>query len=276
MAMTVRTNSTALRAMQTLNNTQNHLGGTLERISSGARVNRAADDAAGMGVASNLRTQVSSTRQAMRNANDGISVIQTAEGAATAVTDILDRMRELAVQSSSETLDDGERAYIQDEYGQLAGEVDRIANVTEFNGLALSDGTNATVDVQVGINNDTDSRLTITLGDLTGATLGVDTASISMASSTGAQAAIDAIDTALDTVNAYRSDLGSVQNRIETSLGNAATYMENLASAEGSIMDADFAYETAEMTKMQIMQQSGVAALAQAKGISQGVVSLLQ
>jgi flagellin len=276
MAFTVRTNNTALRAMNDLNSTQSKLGGTLERVSSGMRVNRAADDAAGLGVATNLRTQISSTRQAMRNGNDGISVIQTAEGAATSVVDILDRMRELAVQSSSETLADDERAYIQDEFTQLTAEVDRISAVTEFNGLQLADGTNATLDVQVGIQNNADSRITITLGDLTAATLGVDAGTVDMSTAADAQLAIDSIDSALDTVNSYRSDLGSVQNRIDNALNNAATYTESLSSAEGAIMDADYAYETAEMTKQQIMQQSGIAAMAQAKGIAQSVTSLLQ
>lgn len=276
MAFTVRTNSTALRAMNDLNSTQSKLGGTLERVSSGMRVNRAADDAAGLGVATNLRTQISSTRQAMRNSNDGISVIQTAEGAATSVVDILDRMRELAVQSSSETLADDERAYIQDEFTQLTAEVDRISAVTEFNGLALADGTNATLDVQVGSQNNADSRITITLGNLAAATLGVDGLSVDMSTSAGAQTAIDSIDAALDTVNSYRSDLGSVQNRLDNALNNASTYTESLSSAEGAIMDADYAFETAEMTKQQIMQQSGIAAMAQAKGIVQSVTSLLQ
>lgn len=276
MAFAVRTNNTALRAMNDLNSTHSKLGGTLERVSSGMRVNRAADDAAGLGVATNLRTQISSTRQAMRNSNDGISVIQTAEGAATSVVDMLDRMRELAVQSSSETLADDERAYIQDEFTQLTAEVDRISAVTEFNGLQLADGTNATLDVQVGIQNNADSRITITLGDLTATTLGVDALSVDMSTAAGAQTAIDSIDTALDTVNSYRSDLGSVQNRIDNALNNAATYTESLSSAEGSIMDADYAYETAEMTKQQIMQQSGIAAMAQAKGIVQSVTALLQ
>jgi flagellin len=276
MALTVRTNNVALRAMHDLNATQSKLGGTLERVSSGMRVNRAADDAAGLGVATNLRTHISSTRQAMRNANDGISVVQTAEGAAGSVIDILDRMRELAVQSSSETLADDERAYIQDEFTQLTAEVDRIANVTEFNGVQLADGSTATLDVQVGIQNNADSRITITLGDLSAATLGVDALSVDMSTSAGGQSAIDAIDTALDTVNAYRSDLGAVQNRIDNALTNAATYVENLSAAEGAIMDADYAFETAEMTKQQIMQQSGIASMAQAKGIAQSVTSLLQ
>ena len=152
MALTVNTNMSALRAANTLNNTQGALSQTLARVSSGLRVNSAGDDAAGAAVAVNLATQARSGRQAIRNANDGISVIQTAESASKEVLNILDRMRELAVQSSSETLQDGERAYIDAEFHQLSDEVERIAQSTEFNDILLSDGTNSTLSVQVGVD----------------------------------------------------------------------------------------------------------------------------
>jgi Flagellin and related hook-associated proteins len=185
-------------------------------------------------------------------------------------------MRELAVQSSSETLDDGERSFIDDEFQELAGEVSRIANVTEFNGVSLAaGGTTTQLDVQVGIQNDATSRITIDLGDLRATTLGVAAADISLATVTSAQAAIDAIDTALDSVNSYRSDFGAVQNRLDSALNNSQVYTEALASAASSVMDADFATETSELTKLQIMQQAGVASLAQAKNINQSVISLL-
>lgn len=274
MAMSVRTNVASLMAAGNLAQTNKALSTTLSRISSGLRVNSAADDAAGLGVATNLETDAKSTSQAMRNANDGISIIQTAESASNEVVDILQRMRELAVQSSSETLDDDERSYLADEYDELNDEIARIANVTEFNGIDLADGTTSTVDVQVGIQNNTSSRITIELGDLTTTTLGL-TSSVTLASVTGAQAAIDTIDTALDSVNGFRSDLGSVQNRLDSAINNSQAYLEALSSAQSAIQDADFAHETSEMTKMQIMQQAGVAALAQAKNMNQSVISLL-
>ena len=274
MAMSVRTNVASLMAAGNLAQTNKALSMTLSRISSGLRVNSAADDAAGLGVATNLETDAKSTSQAMRNANDGISIIQTAESASNEVVDILQRMRELAVQSSSETLDDDERSYLADEYDELNDEIARIANVTEFNGIDLADGTTSTVDVQVGIQNNTSSRITIELGDLTTTTLGL-TSSVTLASVTGAQAAIDTIDTALDSVNGFRSDLGSVQNRLDSAINNSQAYLEALSSAQSAIQDADFAHETSEMTKMQIMQQAGVAALAQAKNMNQSVISLL-
>ncbi len=275
MALVVNTNTASLNAITNLNRTTRDLEGSYGRISSGLRIARAADDAAGLGVAESLESQSVSGRQAMRNTNDGISVLQTAEGATDEVSDLLVRMRELAVQSSSETLADDERAYIQTEYEQLSSEIDRIASSTTFNGLALADGTNTNLDVQVGINNSADDRITIILGDLTASTLGVDTAAVDLSSVTGAQAAIDVFDTALDSVSDIRSNLGAVQNRLDSALQNMETYVENLESAESQIRDADFAYETAELARNQILQQAGVSVLAQAKNMNQGVLNLL-
>ncbi len=275
MALVVNTNTASLNAINNLNRTTRNLTGSYGRISSGMRIARAADDAAGLGVAESLESQSVSGRQAMRNTNDGISVIQTAEGATNEVSDILIRMRELAVQSSSETLADDERAYIQTEFEQLSDEIDRIASSTTFNGLALADGSNTTLDVQVGINNSADDRITITLGDLTASSLGVDTGSADLSTVTGAQAAIDIFDTALDSVSTIRSDFGAVQNRLDSALSNMETYVENLEGAESQIRDADFAFETAELAKQQILQQAGVSVLAQAKNMNQGVLNLL-
>jgi flagellin len=275
MALVVNTNTASLNAINNLNQTTRDLQGTYGRISSGMRIARAADDAAGLGVAESLESQSVSGRQAMRNTNDGISVIQTAEGATDEVSNILVRMRELAVQSSSETLNDDERAYIQTEFEQLSDEIDRIAASTTFNGTALADGTNTSLDVQVGINNSADDRITITLGDLTASTLGVDTGSVDLSTAAGAQAAIDVFDTALDSVSEIRSDYGAVQNRLDSALANMETYVENLEGAESQIRDADFAYETAELARNQILQQAGVSVLAQAKNMNQGVLNLL-
>ena len=273
MALTVRTNLSAMNSYHSLNATQSALSDTLGRISTGLRVVRAADDAAGLGVATNLGAQANSLEQAMRNANDGVSIIQTAEGAANETTNILVRMRELAVQSSSETLANSERAYINDEFVQLRDEVNRIASVTEFNGIQLTNGSTTTIAAQVGIDNNTTSRISINLGDLRTTVLGI--SSLDMSTVTGAQSAIDAIDTAISSVNGYRSNLGSVQNRLDSSLSNSTNYLENLTAAEGQIMDADFAVESTTMAKQQIMQQAGVAALAQAKNINQAVSQLL-
>ena len=275
MALTVNTNMSAIGAANTLNRTQNALSSTLARISSGMRVTKAADDAAGSAVATNLSTLARSGRQAIRNANDGVSVIQTAEAATKEVLNILDRMRELAVQSSSETLDDGERSYIDSEYDQLAEEIERIAQATEFNDIALTDGTSTSLTVQVGVDGGTESEIDITLGDLQATALGVDTTTIDLSSDTTSQTAIGLIDTAIDSANSIRADYGAVQNRLGSAMSNMTAYVENLTAAASQIMDADYAHETAEMTKLQVMQQAGVAALAQARSMNTSVVSLL-
>jgi len=278
MSMTVRTNVSAIQAAGVLGKTNKSLSKSLLKISSGLRINSAADDAAGLGVKTNLQTSAISVRQAMRNTNDGISIIQTAESAANEITDILQRVRELAVQSASETLQDTERSYIDDEYQQLISEIDRIAASTEFNGIALADGTNTTsgIAVQVGItSNTTNSRITIELGDLTSST-GLGLSAVSLTSAASALSALDTIDTALNSVNSFRSNYGAVQNRLESSLDNAQAYVESLSAAQSQIGDLDFATETAELTKLQIIQQAGIASLAQAKNINQGVISLLQ
>jgi flagellin len=268
-----------MNALGNLNRTQRSLNSTFQNISSGLRVNNAADDAAGLAVAENLEAQQMSLRQAQRNTNDGISVIQTAEGATDEVADILKRMRELAVQSSSETLHNNERDYIQDEFQQLTAEVDRIADVTEFNGISLGNQVNGsaagTIEVQVGIHNSSDDRIGVGLGDLQATSLKVDTSNVNLANVESAQAALQTIDNAIDSVNKYRSDYGAVQNRLESALNSLETYTENVASSESRIRDADFAHETAEMSKFQVMQQAGVAILGQANGLSQGALRLI-
>ena len=273
MSLTVNTNLASIRAANSLNATQGKLSHSLARVSSGLRVTKAADDAAGSAVAHNLNTVARSGRQASRNANDGISVIQTAESATREVLNILDRLRELAVQSSSDTLDDDERAYIQAESNQLTDEIERIAQSSEFNGISLNNGDLTTMTVQVGVDGTSTSQIDITLGDLTESSLGVQ--ALILSTSTGARSAIGTVDIAIDAVNSVRAGYGAVQNRLDSSIRNMATYVESLSAASSQIMDTDYAHETAEMTKYQVMQQAGVAALSQAKTINQSVVSLL-
>ena len=275
MGLTVNTNLAAMSAANSLNSTQGQLSNTLARVSSGLRVTKAADDAAGSAVAMNLKTNARSGRQAIRNANDGISVIQTAESATKEVLNILDRMRELSVQSSSETLEDGERAYIDAEFHQLSDEVERIAQSSEFNDIQLSDGTNTTLAVQVGVDASSNSRVSITLGNLTTDNLSVETTDIDLTTASGSQTAITTIDAAIDSVNSIRASYGAVQNRLESSINNMGAYVESLSAAASQIQDADYAHETAEMTRLQVMQQAGVAALGQARGMNQSVLSLL-
>lgn len=275
MALIINHNSASASAMTQVSRNQRNLSQSFSRISSGLRITQAADDAAGLAMSENMDADTRSLRQAHRNTGDGISVVQTAEGATNEVSDILKRMRELAVQSSSDTLAATERGYVQEEFTALSSEVNRIANVTEFNGVALGNATGATLAVQVGIDATANSQISISLGDLRSTTLGVDAANMTLNTTVGAQAAITKLDAALDTVNSTRSGYGAVQNRLESAMNNLETYTENLASATSTIRDADFAYETAEMSKYQIMQQAGVSILGQANGMSAGALRLI-
>ncbi len=274
MALTVRTNTASTFALNSLNRTSRALQGSFERIASGKRIASGADDAAGLGVAENLAADAASATVAARNANDGISMIAIAEGSSSEVTSLLTRARELAIQASSDTLGSTERGYIQTEYAELAEEIDRIAATTEFNGKFLTDGSLTQVDVQVGIQSSTNDTITIDLGQLDGATLGI--TGVALSTVTAAQSALSTLDTAIDTVSGYRATLGSVENRLNSALNNLGTYEVNTTEAESRIRDADFGYETALLAQNQILQQAGVSVLSQANQINQGAVSLLQ
>lgn len=271
MSITVRTNIAAATAFNNVNRAGRGLTDTFARVSSGLRISKAADDAAGLAVAETLDAEARSARQAMRNTNDGISAVQIAEGATAEVGDILKRMRELAIQSSNETLSNTERGYIDGEFDELNGEITRIANNTEFNGIALTEGSNGTLDIQVGTGGTANDRVTVNFGNLT--SLGLGTAGLDTAAN--ARTAIGTIDNAIGTVNGYRSDYGAGQNRLESSLRTMENYALNITGAESRIRDADMAFETAEMTKYQVMQQAGIAALSQANGAQQAFLRLI-
>jgi len=278
MALTVRTNVGALNAIKTLNGTQNSLTKSLGRVSSGSRINRAGDDAAGLSVSSRMKSDNVSLKAAMRNTNDGISLIQTAEGGLTEVYNILTRMRELAVQGANDTYSSTDRNQIQIEFNQLRQEISRITADANFNRISVLASTKS-VKFQIGINNKTNNQFTITLSNVNvslGA-LSISTADVSIGKtdSKKARAAITKIDEALSSVNDRRARLGAFQNRLESSLNTAANYSQNLSAAASQISDVDYATESADLTKYQIMQQAGVAALGQAKAIPQSILSLL-
>jgi flagellin len=273
MALTVNTNTAATNALTNYHHTNRSLNNAFQRISSGLRITKAADDAAGLAVAENLDSQTRSLRQARRNTNDGISVIQTAEGATNEVANIVKRMRELAVEASSETLNSTERAYVQTEFTALKSEVNRIAQVTEFNGIKLTNSATS-IAVQVGAHNTANDRISINTINMTAAALGI-TGGVNLAVASTAQDALVHFDSAVDKLNTQRAGFGSVQNRLSSALNNLEVYTENLESAQSQIRDADFAHETAEMAKFQIMAQAGTAVLAQANQINQGAVRLL-
>ena len=276
MAIRINTNVESVFAQKHLARTQRSLRSTMEHLSSGLRLTRAADDAAGMGVSEKMRAHIQSLRMAQRNANDGISMVQTAEGALQETGDILARMRELAVEAASEVLQSTERAYLQTEFSTLQEEIERIADSTEFNGLNLADGSTTSVAVQVGIFNvAAQDRIAVTLQDSQSATLGVNTTAVDLTTAAQSQLSITAIDTAIDSVNNSRATYGAAQNQLSSALRNLENYTENLTETESRIRDVDFAAETATMTRNQIFQQAGISILSQANSAPQAALSLL-
>jgi flagellin len=232
-----------------------------QRLSSGYRINSAGDDPAGFAISGKLGALIQSAGQATRNTNDGISVVNTADSASQSVSDLLKRVREIAVQASSATLSSADRTNLTNEMSGLITEVGRVAANTEFNSINLTDGSTGTLSVQVGLNGTSDDRISITLGDLQTSTLGVD--SLSISTTTTAAAAISTIDTALDSVNAYRAKYGATTNRFESAVDYMSSYSANLIVTQSNLRDADFAYETAEHSKLLTMQQAAIAVLAQ-------------
>jgi len=273
MAITVKTNTAVGQALTDLSKTSRALSRSFEKISSGKRIARASDDAAGLGVAENLRAAGTSAVVAARNTNDGISVISIAEGATNEVGNILVRMRELAVQSASETLGTSERAYAQTEFAALQSEITRISEVTEFNGTSLTNGTTTSLDVQVGINATANDQISIAFGDLGTTALGINAASVSTAA--GALTALTAIDGAIDDINGYRATYGATENRLNSALNNTESFVETTQAAESNIRDADFGAETSQLAANQILQQAGVSILSQAKQVNQAALGLL-
>lgn len=272
MAATINTNAMALNAQRNLSTSQNSLATAVQRLSSGLRVNSAKDDAAGLAISERMNAQVRGFNVAIRNANDGISMAQTAEGAMQAITDNLQRMRELAVQAANGTFGSGDRGNLDTEFQQLADEIDRVVSGTKFNGI---DAINVTASITFQVGAGTTSGVdTITVASADVAFMGGVSGSVTDAS--GATAAITELDGMLDKVNNARANWGAVQNRFQSVVQNLMVSSENAAAARGRIIDADFAQETANMTRGQILQQAGTAMLAQANSIPNNVLTLLR
>lgn len=271
--MRINSNISALNAWKNLSATDVNLGRSLARLSSGLRITKAADDAAGLAISEKMRGQIRGLNMARRNAQDGISLLQTAEGALNETHNILQRMRELAVQAASDTLTDADRTQLQTEVTQLIGEIDGIAARTEFNTQDLLTGA-FTATLQIGAN--TGQTLAITIGNMGSAAVGgLNVAGVTVASRTGAAAALTSVDAAIDTVSTERANLGAFQNRLESTIANLASAAENITAAESRIRDADMALEMATFTRHQILLQSGTAMLAQANMKPQAVLQLL-
>jgi flagellin len=272
-ALRIQNNVEAFNAHRNLSGTESKLATSMERLSSGYRINRAADDAAGLAISERLRGQIKGLDQAQRNVGDAVSLVQTAEGSLTEVHSMLQRVRELAVQYKNGSLSNADRTAIQSEVNQLASEIERIGSSAEFNGIKLLNSAQ-TISFQVGSEDgQTITVSTISLGN-TAANGGVGVSYFAL-SSTGT-ADISEIDAAIDNVSAQRASFGAVQNRLEYTLENAAIYEENLTASESRVRDVDMAAEMVQFTKLQILQQAGTSMLAQANSSSQGVLSLLR
>lgn len=273
MSFSMVSNATSLGAQRNLMSTQKALGKSITRLSSGMRINSAADDAAGLAISSRMTADIRSVGQAERNANDGISMIQIAEGAMNEQQNIMGRLRELAVQSANGAISDNERAFIDAEKDQLVGEVERISQVTEFNGFNMLGGDAGTFAMQVGKDATANDTIDVAFTATDTTTLGVNAMDLSSAG--GASAALGTIDTAIDALSTTRAGLGASQNRLEVTIQNLRTEEENLTSANSRIRDVDVARESAALTRNQIMSQAGTAMLAQANQLPSMALSLL-
>ena len=275
MAISVVTNVASLRAQRNLAKTTQAMGQHINRLSSGLRINRAGDDAARSAISSQMTAYGKGLKQAERNANDGISMIQTTEGAMNELSGIVTRMRELAVQASNEgTMDATERGYLDQEFQLLESELNRIVSVTEYNGHKLIDGNMSTgIEYQVGMRNTSGDRIGITVNDHDSTSLGLNDEALNTASN--AQAAITSLDTALQTINTTRGTLGATQNRLEMTISNLGVMHENNAAGNSRLKDVDVAEESAAMSRSQILSQAGTSVLAQANSLPQSALSLI-
>lgn len=276
MAISIHNNSASLVAQRNLGRTQKGLAKNLANLSSGLRINSAADDAAGLAVSEEMKTDMRSLNQAKRNANNAISVLQTADGAMEQQGNILTRMRELSVQANDDTLSTSQRDNLNEEFTQLQTEFDRISGNAEFNGKKLLDGSIASgsgLSIQIGIESS--DTVDIEIEDMTGATLGIDSGTISLGSAGDPAAAMGAIDTAMETLLGQRSKIGALQNGMDAAIENLSTSYENVASAQSRIVDVDVASEMASFTRNQVLMQAGSSMLAQANSQPQSALSLL-
>lgn len=276
MGLRITTNVAALNAQKNLTFTQRGMERSLARMSSGYRINQAADDAAGLAISENLKGQIRGLRQAARNANDGISLVQVAEGGLNEVSNMLIRLRELAVQAASDTIGDTERKFLDVEYQQLKSEIQRIADVTTFNGRDLLNGTGGVIDIQVGTHNDPfEDRISFNASAANAGLEALGLVAESVATKEAAQASIEVADKAIVSVNAIRANFGAMQNRLQSTTANLAIADENLSAANSRIRDADIAAESSELIRNNILAQAGVSVLAQANNMSQMALKLL-
>jgi len=276
-SLTLGTNVASLTAQRNLSRNEGVMNKAMARLSSGLRINTAADDAAGLAISEKLRASLRGLAQAQRNANDGISMLQTAEGALNETSDMLVRMRELAVQSANGTLGTNERVALHSEFNQLRGEIDRIAAVTDFAGIKLLDGSQSGgVTFQVGTGSSANDKITVSIGKAYTSSLNSSLNTATISTVTGAQNSLAYIDTAINNLNQKRGEYGAKQNRLYTTINNLAAAHENLSAANSRIRDTDVAAESANFTRSQILMQAGVSVLAQANQLPSTALSLIR
>jgi flagellin len=276
MGLRVNTNLASINAQRNLYNTGVKLGKSLEKLSSGLRINRAGDDAAGLAISESLKSEIRALQQASRNANDGISMVQTAEGSLDEISGIAIRLRELAEQAANGTLGSAERQFLDDEFQALTAEIDRISAITEFNGTFLISGAGSSVDIQVGTGANANDRISLDFSTtVNAAALGLSASTLTGTDGSAARTTLTALDGALTTISQTRASFGAVQNRLESTVRNLGITTENLSAANSRIRDVDVAEETANMTSLQILQQAGISVLAQANFAPQSALSLL-
>jgi flagellin len=276
MGLRINTNTTSLAAQRTLGNNNQKQEKVLNQLSSGTRIVRSADDAAGLAISEKLKSQIRSTNQAERNANDGISLIQTAEGGLNEIGNILVRMRELSVQSASDTVGDSERNFTNLEYQNLKQEIERISQVTEFNGKKLLNGEGDTLDFQIGINNnDFEDRISYASDATVSTVAGLGVDGLDVSSKNSSQEALKVLDDAIQNVSGQRAFLGATQNRLSSTVTNLQVTSENLSSANSRIRDTDFAEATARNTKLNILKNAGTSVLGQANAQGQAALKLI-
>ncbi len=276
MGLRINTNVSALNAQRTMGQTRMALDKSLEKLASGSRINHAGDDAAGLAISENLRAQIRGMRQAKRNAQDGVSLIQVSEGGLNEISNIMIRLRELAIQAASDTIGDTERQFTDREYQALKQEIDRIANATQFNGTPLLNGKAGIFEIQVGTQNNPILDRVVYNGERSDASLdALKLGGESVATKQGSQLSLSVIDDGLIRVNSIRADLGALQNRLQSTINNLAIADENLSAANSRIRDTDFAEEVSEMTKNNILMQAGISVLGQANNTNSAAVKLL-
>ena len=276
MALRIATNVPSLTAQKSLNGTQRSTEKAMAQLASGSRITKAADDAAGLSISENLKSSIRSYKQAARNTQDGISFVQVAEGGLTEVSNILTRFRELSIQAASDTIGDQERGFIQKEVDQLASEIDRIADSTMYGSQKLLDGSGDSIDFQVGIHSDPETNtISYDAGETNISTGNLGVSGLDISSKGGAQSALEDIDSALNQVNGYRASLGALQNRLTMTTENIETSVENMASANSRVRDADVAASSAELTKNNILLNATTSVLAQANANPQQALKLI-